>query len=156
MTGPATDEATGLLYLEDLPVGRRFESPERALDAAAIMAFATEFDPQPFHTDPDAAEATFFHGLAASGWHTAAFTMRLLVESLPIAGGLIGAGAEIAWPRPTRPGDRLRVISTVQEATPSRSRPDRGTIVLLSETLNQRDELAQRLVSRMVVPRRDG
>jgi acyl dehydratase len=143
-----------LLYLEDLPEGRRFESAERDLDAAAITAFAAEFDPQPFHTDPDAAQATFFQGLAASGWHTAALTMRLLVESLPIAGGLIGAGAEIAWPRPTRPGDRLRVVSTVRKATPSRSRPDRGSIELLSETLNQRDELVQRLVSRMIVPRR--
>lgn len=146
---------TGLLYLEDLTVGRRFESPERQLDADAIIAFASEFDPQPFHTDPAAAEATFFQGLAASGWHTAAFTMRLLVGSLPIAGGLIGAGAEISWPRPTRPGDRLRVVSTVQEVIPSRSRPDRGQIVLLSETLNQDDEIAQRLVSRMVVPRRE-
>lgn len=145
---------TDLLYLEDLTEGRRFESAERALDAAAIMAFASEFDPQPFHTDPTAAEATFFRGLAASGWHTAALTMRLLVESLPIAGGLIGAGCEITWPRPTRPGDRLRVVSTVVKALRSRSRPERGSVELLSETLNQRDEIAQRLVSRMVVPRR--
>lgn len=144
----------GTLYLEDLPPGRRFESAERRLDAAAITAFAAEFDPQPFHTDPAAAEATFFGGLAASGWHTAAFTMRLLVESLPIAGGLIGAGADIVWPCPTRPGDRLRVVSTVEANTPSRSRPDRGSIVLRSDTLNQNGEIAQRLVSRMIVPRR--
>jgi len=144
----------GKLYLEDLPAGRRFESAERPIDADAITAFAAEFDPQPFHTDPSAAAGTFFQGLAASGWHTAAFTMRLLVESLPIAGGLIGAGGEIAWPRPTRPGDRLRVVSTVETNTPSRSRPDRGSIVLVSETLNQNDEVTQRLVSRMIVPRR--
>lgn len=143
-----------LLYLEDLPEGRRFESREATMEAAAIIAFASEFDPQPFHTDPAAAEATFFRGLAASGWHTAALTMRLLTESLPIAGGLIGAGAEISWPRPTRPGDRLRAFSTVQESTPSRSRGDRGRIVLLTETLTQDGEIAQRLVSRMVVPRR--
>lgn len=143
-----------LLYLEDLPEGRRFESAEITLDAEAVIAFASQFDPQPFHTDPIAAEATLFQGLAASGWHTAALTMRLLVASLPIAGGLIGAGAEISWPRPTRPGDRLRVISTVEKNIPSRSRPDRGTLVLLSETLNQSGETAQRLVSRMVVPRR--
>jgi len=143
-----------LLYLEDLPEGRRFESREATLDADAIIAFARAFDPQPFHTDPDAAGATFFQGLAASGWHTAAFTMRLLVESLPIAGGLIGAGADITWPRPTRPGDRLRVVSTVEGNLPSRSRPDRGSIVLASETLNQAGETVQRLVSRMVVPRR--
>lgn len=143
-----------LLYLEDLPVGRRFESREATLDAEAIIAFARQFDPQPFHTDPEAAAQTFFQGLAASGWHTAAFTMRLLVESLAIAGGLIGAGAEISWPRPTRPGERLRVVSTIERNAPSRSRPDRGSIVLASVTLNQDDETAQRLVSRMVVPRR--
>jgi acyl dehydratase len=143
-----------LLYLEDLPEGRRFESREATLDADAIIAFARAFDPQPFHTDPEAAEASFFRGLAASGWHTAAFTMRLLVESLPIAGGLIGAGAEITWPHPTRPGDRLRVASTIDRNIPSRSRPDRGSIVLTSETLNQNGETVQRIVSRMVVPRR--
>ncbi len=153
MTGDLWGEER--LYLEDLPEGRRFESRStRTLDAAAIMAFASEYDPQPFHTDPAAAADTFFGGLAASGWQTAAITMRMLVEGLPIAGGLIGAGGDIAWPRPTRPGDTLRVVSTVEKVTPSRSRPDRGSVVLRTETLNQNGEPVQVLVSRMVVPRR--
>lgn len=143
-----------VLYLEDMTEGRRFESGERTLDAAGIKAFASEFDPQPFHTDEKAAKSTFFQGLAASGWHTAAVTMSLIVRSVPIAGGLIGAGVELSWPTPSRPGDRLRVVSTVEKSTPSRSRPDRGSVILVSETFNQRGETAQRTVSRMIVPRR--
>jgi acyl dehydratase len=146
--------ATGLLYLEDLAPGRRFEGPAREITAAAIKAFAAAFDPQPFHLDEAAAEAGFFQGLAASGWHTAAFTMRLLVDTVPIAGGLIGAGGALAWPRPTRPGDVLHVECTVESVTPSRSRPDRGSIVLRIETVNQRGEPVQILTARMVVPRR--
>ena len=94
-----------------------------------IKAFARQFDPQPFHLDEHAAKETFFGGLAASGWHVAALTMKLLVEGgAPFAGGLIGAGSEIAWPKPTRPGDVLQVTSEVLEITPSRSRPDRGMV----------------------------
>ena len=97
------------LYLEDFSVGRRFTSSAHTLDAEQIKAFARQFDPQPFHTDDAAAQQSFFQGLAASGWHTAAITMSLLVKSgMPIAGGLIGAGAEIAWPRPTRSGRKRR------------------------------------------------
>ena len=100
------------LYLEDFAVGQRFISATHQLDAEQIKAFATRFDPQPFHTDDVAAQDSFFKGLAASGWHTAAITMSLLVKSgMPIAGGLIGAGGEIEWPRPTRPGDTLTVES---------------------------------------------
>lgn len=146
--------ATGLLYLEDLAPGRRFVGDGREITAAAIKAFAAAFDPQPFHLDEAAAEAGFFAGLAASGWHTAAFTMRLLVDTVPIAGGLIGAGGALAWPRPTRPGDVLHVECTVESVTPSRSRPDRGSIMLRIETVNQRGEPVQILTARMVVPRR--
>jgi len=141
------------LYLDDLAVGQRFASGPRAVDEAAIKAFAGTFDPQPFHLD-EAAASSLFGGLAASGWHTAAVTMRLLVESVPLAGGVIGAGGEIAWPRPTRPGDVLTVGSEVLEATPSRSRPDRGMVLLRSETRNQRGEVVQTLTARLVVPRR--
>jgi|HubBroStandDraft_3_1064219.scaffolds.fasta_scaffold229986_2 acyl dehydratase len=102
------------LYLEDLAAGRRFTSATHAIDAAQIKAFAGQFDPQPFHLDDETAKGTLFAGLAASGWHTAAITMRLLVESgLPLAGGIIGAGGEINWPKPTRPGDVLRVVSEI-------------------------------------------
>jgi acyl dehydratase len=143
------------LYLDDLRVGQRFTSATHALDEGQVIAFAAQFDPQPFHLDGGAAKDMFFGGLVASGWHTAAITMRLMVRGgVPIAGGLIGAGAEISWPRPTRPDDVLRVESEVLEITPSRSRPDRGMVKVRSETLNQRDEVVQVLEARMVVPRR--
>lgn len=145
------------LHLDDLHVGQRFVSGSQALDAAQIKAFAEMFDPQPFHLDDAAAQATLFAGLAASGWHTAAITMRLQVDSgLPFEGGIIGAGAELSWPRPTRPGDILRVESEVVEITPSRSRPDRGMALVRSETKNQRDEVVQVLVAKLVLPRRVG
>ena len=142
------------LYLDDLAAGQRFTSRSHKVDGAGIKAFAREFDPQPFHLDEAAAASSLFGGLAASGWHTAAVTMRLLVGSVPLAGGVIGAGGEIAWPRPTRPGDALTVESEVVEVTPSRSRPERGTVILRSETKNQRGEVAQTLTARLVVPRR--
>jgi acyl dehydratase len=144
-----------LLYLEDLHVGRRFRSATHTVDAQQIKAFAAEFDPQPFHLDDEAARGTLFRGLAASGWHTAAIAMRLLVTSgLPIAGGIVGLGGELQWPHPTRPGDVLRVESEVIEVVVSDSRPDRGTVTVKSETLNQRDEVVQAATMRLRVPRR--
>jgi acyl dehydratase len=144
----------GTLYLEDLSPGDRFTSGEHALDAAQIIEFAQRFDPQPFHLDEQAAKSTFFQGLAASGWHTASITMRLLVQSgLPLADGVIGSGGEIQWPRPTRPGDVLHVESEVLEVTPSRSRPERGMVVVRSETRNQHGEVLQRLTTKLVVLR---
>ncbi len=128
----------------DVHVGRRFTSRTHSLDERQITAFASEFDPQPFHTDREAAKETLFRGLAASGWHTAAITMRLQVDGgLPIAGGLVGLGGEVAWPTATRPGDVLHVESEVVEVVPSRSRPDRGTVTVRSETRNQRGEVVQ-------------
>jgi acyl dehydratase len=144
-----------LLYLEDMPVGRRFETGSVLLTPEAIKAFAAAFDPQPFHLDEAAAEKSLFGGLVASGWHTAAVTMRLLVTSgLPIAGGVIGAGGEVQWPRATRPGDELRVVSEVIAAKPSASKPDRGMVTIRSETLNQAGEIVQIMTARLVVPRR--
>ena len=150
------DEMGGedLLYLDDLQVGQRFVSKTLVVDEAEIKAFARQFDPQPFHLDENAAKDSLFSGLVASGWHTAAMTMRLLVEGLPLAGGLIGAGVELSWPQPTRPGDILRVESEVQEIIPSRSRPDRGVALMRIITRNQRDEVVQILVAKLVVPRR--
>ncbi len=147
--------ADGPLYLDDLSVGQRFVSATHELDEDEIKAFAAKFDPQPFHLDGEAAKHSLFGGLAASGWHTAAITMKLLVEGgAPLAGGVIGAGGEIAWPRPTRPGDQLQVESEVVEITPSRSRPDRGMVTMRSETRNQRGEVVQTLTAKLVVPRR--
>ncbi len=143
------------LFLEDFQEGQRFESGTREMTAEAIKAFAAEFDPQPFHLDEAAAKDSFFGGLAASGWHTMAVTMRLMVEGgAPIAGGVIGAGGEISWPRPTRPGDVLRVVSTVEKVTPSRSKPERGMLRMRSETLNQRGEVVQVLVANLLAWRR--
>jgi acyl dehydratase len=143
------------LYFEDFSVGQHFSSGSYVMTAESIRAFAAEFDPQPFHLDDEAARDSLFAGLAASGWHTAAVTMRLNVEGgLPLEGGIIGAGAEVAWPRPTRPGDRLRVESEVLEVIPSQSRPDRGRVIVMSRTFNQNDELVQTLKSRLVVFRR--
>jgi acyl dehydratase len=142
-------------YLEDLEVGQRFESRPYPLTADAIKAFAAEFDPQPFHTDEATAEASFFGELVASGWHTAAITMRLLTDGgLPLAGGAIGAGGEITWPQPTRPGDVLTTESTVEAIKPSRSRPDRGMLTVRTETRNQRGEVVQVLVSNVLAFRR--
>jgi acyl dehydratase len=143
------------LYLDDFQVGQRFTSATHLIDTAQIKAFARQFDPQPFHLDEEAAKGSVFGGLVASGWHTAAVTMRLQVESgVPIAGGIVGIGGEMSWPRPTRPGDVLRVVSEIKEVTPSRSRPDRGTVRMRSETRNQRDEVVQILDARLLVPRR--
>ena len=138
-----------LLTLDDLAVGQTFHSDTYKLEAEQIKAFASEFDPQTFHLDSEAAEKTFFGGLAASGWHTAALTMRLLVASMPILGG------EITWPRPTRPGDTLHVETEVLEIKPSRSRPDRGMVTVRSTTRNQDGQSVQILVSKLVVPRRE-
>jgi acyl dehydratase len=155
MTDPALSRVNGALYLEDLHVGQRFASGTHALDEVQIKAFAHEFDPQPFHVDDAAARGTMFRGLAASGWHTAAITMKLLVDGgAPFAGGVIGAGAELSWPTPTRPGDVLRVESEIMDVTPSRSRPDRGIVTVRSETINQRGEIAQVLTAKLIVPRR--
>jgi acyl dehydratase len=143
------------LYLDDLRVGQRFVSGTYTLGEAEIIEFARRFDPQPFHLDPRLGEKTMLGGLAASGWHTAAITMRLLVDGgPPIAGGIIGAGGEIAWPQPTRPGDILQVQAEVTDVRPSRSRPDRGIVMLSTETRNQRGEVVQTFAARLFVRRR--
>jgi len=144
-----------MLYLDDIKPGDQYTSRDHLMTAEEIIAFAREFDPQPFHTDEEAAKNTFFQGLAASGWHTAAITMRLIVESgLPLAGGIIGAGGELTWPRPTRPGDVLHVETTVLEVTPSRSRPERGMITVENLTKTAGGNVVQKFVVKLVVPRR--
>ena len=145
------ENETKPVTLDDLAVGDRYLSRELTLDTAQIKNFARDFDPQPFHLDEAAAAQSFFEGLAASGWHTAAMTMRLMVESVPIANGLIGAGVEISWPRPTRPGDVLHVESTIIGIAPSRSKPDRGIVTLQTDTFNQNGEQVQKLVSKILV-----
>jgi acyl dehydratase len=143
-------------YLEDFAVGQKFGSATLRVERERIKSFAAEFDPQPAHLDEAAAEATIFRGLAASGWHTAALTMRLLVEGeLEPAGGIVGAGFdEFRWPKPVRPGDTLRLESEVLEVRPSRSRPGQGLIKVRTTTLNQDGEAVQVMIGNLVVPRR--
>lgn len=143
-------------YLEDFEPGQKFESNRMRVDRDRIKSFAAEFDPQPFHLDETTAQETFFRGLAASGWHTAAITMRLLVEGeFKPAGGIIGAGFdEMRWPKPVRPGDELHVTSEVLEVRASKSRPDQGMIKVRTTTLNQNDEIVQVSVGNLVVLRR--
>jgi acyl dehydratase len=143
-------------YLEDLAVGQIFRSGTATVEAERVKAFAAEFDPQPFHLDQQAAGASFFGGLVASGWHTAAITMKLLVESeFKIVGGLIGAGIEeMKWPRPVRPGDTLHVESEVLEVRPSKSQPEKGIVKMRSTTLNQNGQPVMTQVASLLVPRR--
>jgi acyl dehydratase len=144
-------------YLEDFEVAQTFGGSGRIrIDPERIKSFAAEFDPQPFHLDERAAGDSMFRGLAASGWHTAAVTMRLLVESdLKPAGGIIGASVdEFRWPRPVRPGDELRVQSEVLEVRPSKSRPDQGSIKVKTTTLNQNGEPVLIYIGNLIVPLR--
>lgn len=143
-------------YLEDFAPGQTYRSGRLTVDAERIKSFAREFDPQPFHLDEATARDTIFKGLAASGWHTAALTMRLLVEGeLKPAGGIVGAGFdEFRWPRPVRPGDELRVESEILEVRPSKSRPDQGIVKVRTTTLNQNGEAVQINVGNLIVPRR--
>ena len=144
------------LYLEDFAAGQQYRTGKLRVDAAAIKAFAAAFDPQPFHLDEEAARTSFFAGLSASGWHTAALTMRLLVESaMRPAGGIIGVRAEeLRWPRAVRPGDELEVETEVLEVRPSGSRPGQGYVKCRTTTLNQRREPVQVLVINLLVPAR--
>ena len=145
-----------MLYLDDLQAGQTFASGRLKVTAERVKSFAAEFDPQPFHLDDAAARGTIFRGLAASGWHTAAMTMRLLVESeFKPAGGIVGAGFdEFKWPKPVRPGDELHLKIEVLEVRPSKSRPEQGLVKLRTTTLNQNEEAVQISVGNLVVPRR--
>jgi acyl dehydratase len=143
-------------FFEDLEVGQKFRSGTIEVTAERIKSFAAEFDPQPFHLDEEAAQESLFAGLAASGWHTASLTMRLLVDSdLKLAGGTIGAGGEdLRWPRPVRPGDLLRIEAEVIDLRPSRSRPGLGIVKIRLTTFNQRGEPVQLSTPALMVRRR--
>ena len=144
------------LYLEDFSVGQVFNTGRHRVDKEQIFAFARQFDPQPFHLDEAAARQSPFQGLAASGWHTAALTMRLMVEGeFKPAGGILGIGfSDLSWPRPVRPGDELHAKSEVLEVRPSKSRPDRGTITVRTTTFNQNEETVMQFTGNLLVPRR--
>jgi acyl dehydratase len=142
-------------YFEDLQIGQKFASPSLRVDTEAIKGFAEQFDPQPFHLDEDQARHSVFAGLAASGWHTAALTMRLcLASDFRPAGGILGTGGELLWSKPVRPGDELRVKVEVIETRPSRSRPEQGVVTIRVTTLNQHGETVQTFTPTLLVDRR--
>ena len=143
-------------YLEDFAAGQTFNTGRHRVDKEQIIAFARQFDPQPFHTDEEAARQSPFGGLAASGWHTAGMTMRLMLDGeFRPAGGILGVGFDdLSWPRPVRPGDELRAKSEVLEVRPSKSRPDRGTIKVRTTTFNQNNEPVMIFTGNLLVPRR--
>ena len=144
-----------MLYFEDIAAGQTYRSPELRVDAAAITDFAARFDPQPFHLDEAAARDSLFEGLAASGWHTAALTMKLCLSSdFRPAGGIIGVGGELLWPRAVRPGDALHVEIEVLETRTSRSRPRQGVVKILITTLNQQGDPVQTFTPTLFVDRR--
>jgi acyl dehydratase len=147
---------SGIYYFEDFAAGQVFATGRLRIDADQIKAFARQFDPQPFHLDEEAAKNSVFRGLAASGWHTAALTMRLMGEGeFKPAGGIIGVGFdELSWQRPVRPGDELHAKSEILELRPSKSRPDRGLIRVRTTTYNQNDEVVQIFTGNLIVPRR--
>jgi acyl dehydratase len=142
------------LYLDDLHVGQTFQSAPHLVDTAQIKRFAAEFDPQPFHLDEAAAERSLFKGLAASGWHTAALTMRMLVDSVPLEDGLVGAELSISWPKPTRPGMALQVFSEIVDITPSRSKPNMAMVTMRNETRDQDGNVLQLFTVKMPVFKR--
>jgi acyl dehydratase len=143
-------------YLEDFAAGQVYRSNRLQVDRGQILAFASQFDPQPYHLDEELARKSVFKGLVASGWHTAGVTMRLLVESdFQPADGILGVGLEeLSWPRPVRPGDELRVESEVLEVRPSKVRTDRGVIRVRTTTFNQNDQPVQIFTGNLLVPRR--
>jgi acyl dehydratase len=143
-------------YLEDFAVGQTFNTGRHRVDKEQIFAFARQFDPQPFHTDEEAARQSPFGGLAASGWHTAGMTMRLMVDGeFKPAGGILGVGFDdLSWPRAVRPGDELHAISEILDVRPSKSKPDRGMIRVRTTTFNQNNEPVMMFTGNLLVPRR--
>jgi acyl dehydratase len=152
---PEQSDSRNTLYLDDLQVGQRFVTGTYRMEAHRMKAFAAEFDPQPFHLDEVAGNNSIFGGLAASGWHTAAATMRLIVTGgMRLGSGSVGLGGEISWPRPTRPGDVLHVETEILEIIPSRSKPNQGIVKMRSTTLNQNGEEVQVFVVKILVFKR--
>jgi len=151
----STADSRPVFYLDDLRVGQTFETGTYVMDEARMKAFAAEFDPQPFHLDEAAAKASVFRGLAASGWHTAAASMRMIVDGkFKLAGGSVGLGGEIAWPMPTRPGDTLRVRTEVVEIVLSKSKPNQGIVKIRNVTVNQKGEEVQVFTAKLMVFKR--
>ena len=151
MTEPAE------LYFEDFHLGQKFQSAEPVrVSAKEITEFAEKYDPQPFHLDENAGKSSFFKGLAASGWLTAAIVMRMRVHAIRVHGGMIGAGVEeIRWTEPVRPNDQLRTETEVIGLRRSKNRPELGLVTIYTLTLNQRDEVVMKSTVKFLAPLRD-
>lgn len=151
-----TRTLAAMLYWEDLQPGQKFGSADYEMTAGEIIAFARQFDPQPFHTDPAAARHSLFGEHVASGWHTAAVSMRLMVQGeMQVAGGVIGhVMEELRFPRPVRPGDRLHVVQEVVAKSELPRRPTHGRLTLRCRTFNQDGKLVQDMTSHLVIARR--
>jgi acyl dehydratase len=145
------------LYFQDFHLGQRFASDGTVkVSAQEIMEFAEKYDPQPFHLDEAAGKSTFFKGLAASGWLTAAIVMRMRVEKIRVHGGMIGAGVEeIRWTEPVRPGDTLRTETEVIGLRASKNRPELGLVTIYTNTFNQRNEIVMKSTVKFLAPLRD-
>ena len=156
MSAEATD-AVHDLYFEDFHLGQKFASPASVkVSAQEITEFAEKYDPQPFHLDEAAGKSTFFKGLAASGWLTAALVMRLRVETIRVHGGMIGAGVEeIRWTEPVRPGDSLRTETEVVGLRRSKKRPELGLVTIFTLTLNQREQVVMKSTVKFLAPLRN-
>jgi acyl dehydratase len=154
--GSSKETAVDKAYLEDLAPGQVFTSDARTVvDADAIKRFGGEFDPQPWHLNEAVAHSTFFKELVASGWHTTALTMQLIIQTLPLSGGIIGTGVdELRWPRPVRPGDTLRLHCEIIDVQESKLRPARGTVRVRMTTLNQNDQPVQTMIANLLAFRR--
>ncbi len=145
-----------MLYLEDLNIGDRFKSREYEMTLDEVKTFAQQFDPQVFHTDEEKAKAhPIFQGLAASGWHTSAITMRLWTECFPIAHGLIGSESSLRWPKPTRVGDRVHVDVEIVAINPSKTKHDRGLVSYVTQAKNQFDDVLLISTTKIVVFKRE-
>ncbi len=130
-------------YFEDFAPGQVLELGSRTISRESMLAFAREFDPQPFHVDEEAAKRSIYGGLLASGWHTCSLWMRILCDGLLADTASLGSPGvdELRWLKSVRPGDTLSVRMTVLEAIPSRSKPDRGLLRSLTEMRNQHGEV---------------
>lgn len=141
-----------MLYLDNLKIGDQFKSREYEMTLAEIKEFANKYDPQVFHTDEEAAkDHPIFQGIAASGWHTSAVTMRLWTECFPVAGGLIGSESSLRWPRPARVGDRIHVEVEIVAITPSKTKADRGIVSYVTQAKNQHGDVLLISTTKVVV-----
>jgi acyl dehydratase len=152
------EAALDKVYLDDLAPGQVFTSQARVVvETDAIKRFAGEFDPQPWHLNETVARSTFFKELVASGWHTTALTMQLIIQTLPLSEGIIGSGVdELRWPRPVRPGDTLRLHCEIIDVQESKVRPSQGTVRVRMTTLNQDDQPVQTMIAQLLAFRRSG